>query len=99
MANGFDQSSRYNPHGIHPYDYANWGYTILYLVVIVGGLVGNGLFAYVVIKNRDLHRSAHFLLASLAIRDVVVAVSVVPFVIDSQVGRSRSVGWSVGRRS
>lgn len=86
MANGYDQG-RYNTHGVHQYDYANWGYTIVYLVVIVGGVVGNGLFSYVVIKNRNLHRSAHFLLASLAVRDVVVAVSVVPFVIDSQVCR------------
>ena len=84
--NGYDQG-RYNTQGINPYDYSNLGLTILYLVVIVGGVVGNGLFSYVVIKNRNLHRSAHFLLASLAVRDVVVAISVVPFVIDSQVCR------------
>ena len=84
--NGYDQG-RYNTQGLNPYDYSNLGLTILYLVVIVGGVVGNGLFPYVVIKNRNLHRSAHFLLASLAVRDVVVAISVVPFVIDSQVCR------------
>ena len=84
--NGYDQG-RYNTQGLNPYDYSNLGLTILYLVVIVGGLVGNGLFSYDVIKNRNLHRSAHFLLASLAVRDVVVAISVVPFVIDSQVCR------------
>ena len=87
--NGYDQG-RYNTQGLNPYDYSNLGLTILYLVVIVGGVVGNGLFSYVVIKNRNLHRSAHFLLASLAVRDVVVAISVVPFVIDSQVCRDIS---------
>ena len=87
MDGRYDQGGRYNTQGLNPYDYSNLGLTILYLVVIVGGVVGNGLFSYVVIKNRNLHRSAHFLLASLAVRDVVVAISVVPFVIDSQVRR------------
>ena len=91
MDNRYDQG-RYNTQGLNPYDYSNLGLTILYLVVIVGGVVGNGLFSYVVIKNRNLHRSAHFLLASLAVRDVVVAISVVPFVIDSQVCRESREG-------
>ena len=91
MDGRYDQG-RYNTQGLNPYDYSNLGLTILYLVVIVGGVVGNGLFSYVVIKNRNLHRSAHFLLASLAVRDVVVAISVVPFVIDSQVCRESREG-------
>ncbi len=65
-------------------DYANWGYIILYLVVILGGVIGNGLFVYTVAKNKNLHRSSHFMLASLAVRDLLVAITVVPFVIDSQ---------------
>ena len=80
----------YNPNGyfhnpIHPYDYANWGYIILYLVIILGSLILNTLFILVVKKNKNLHRTAHFLLATLAVRDLIVTILVVPFVIDSQV--------------
>lgn len=92
---GYDPYQGYNQNQVHPYDYANWGYIILYLVVILGGVIGNGLFVFTVMKNTNLHRSIHFLLASLAVRDLIVAVTVVPFVIDSQVRSSNGTkyGW------
>ena len=36
-------------------------------------------------KNVNLRRTPHFIMAALAIRDLLVTLSVVPFVIDSQV--------------
>ena len=71
--------SSYETYGQHgPYDgrrfgskqtqdVANWGYIILYLVVILGSLIGNGLFLFTIKKNQHLRRSHHFLLSSLYI--------------------------------
>ena len=69
----------------HTQDVANWGYIILYLFVILGSLIGNGLFLFTIKKNQNLRRSHHFLLSSLAIRDLIVTILVIPFVMDSQV--------------
>jgi hypothetical protein len=77
------QGSRFG--NVHPYDYANWGYIILYLVVILTSLFGNGLFLAVIKKNQHLRRTHNFFLGTLAIRDIIVTILVVPFVIDSQV--------------
>ena len=89
--------SSYETYGQHgPYDgrrfgskqtqdVANWGYIILYLVVILGSLIGNGLFLFTIKKNQHLRRSHHFLLSSLAIRDLIVTILVIPFAMDSQV--------------
>ena len=68
-----------------PHDIANWGYIILYLFVIVGSLIGNGLFLFTIKKNPNMRRSHHFLLSSLAIRDLIVTILVIPFAMDSQV--------------
>ena len=38
----------YGPGRYHPHDYPSWGYIILYLVVILGSLIGNGLFLVVI---------------------------------------------------
>ena len=70
---------------IYPHDYANWGYIILYLVVIIVSLVGNSLFLFTIKKNQNLRRTHHFFLAVISIRDLIVTILVVPFVIDSQV--------------
>ena len=67
-------------------DVANWGFIILYLCVILGSLIGNGLFLFTIKKNQHLRRSHHFLLSSLAIRDLIVTILVIPFAMDSQVG-------------
>ena len=69
----------------HTQDVANWGYIILYLFVMLGSLLGNGLFLFTIKKNQNLRRSHHFLLSSLAIRDLIVTILVIPFVMDSQV--------------
>ena len=69
-------------------DVANWGYIILYLCVILGSLIGNGLFLFTIKKNQHLRRSHHFLLSSLAIRDLIVTILVIPFAMDSQVKKS-----------
>lgn len=66
-------------------DVANWGYIILYLFVILGSIIGNGLFLFTIKKNQNLRRAHHFLLSSLAIRDLIVTVLVIPFAMDSQV--------------
>ena len=87
MNRGGPDSTRFGRYGnIQPYDVANWGYIILYLIVILVSLVGNGLFLFTVKKNPALRRTQHFMLASLAARDLIVSILVVPFVIDSQVG-------------
>ena len=86
MNRGGPDSTRFGRYGnIQPYDVANWGYIILYLIVILVSLVGNGLFLFTVKKNPALRRTQHFMLASLAARDLIVSILVVPFVIDSQV--------------
>ena len=95
MSSGY-QRPQYNPRDeyrgwqnmpMHPYDYANWGYIILYLVIILGSLLGNIFFLLVVKKNPNLHRTVHYMFSTLAIRDIIVTVLVVPFVIDSQVSQ------------
>ena len=70
---------------VHKHDYANWGYIILYLVVILASFVGNSLFLMTIKKSPQLRRTHHFFLAFLSIRDLIVTFLVVPFVIDSQV--------------
>ena len=78
----------------HTQDVANWGYIILYLFVILGSLIGNGLFLFTIKKNQNLRRSHHFLLSSLAIRDLIVTILVIPFVMDSQVSLEYYlIGW------
>ena len=81
--NGNQGFRRYG--NVQPYDVANWGYIILYLIVILVSLVGNGLFLFTVKKNPALRRTPHFMLASLAARDLIVSILVIPFVIDSEV--------------
>ena len=78
----YQDSRRYG--NIHPYDYANWGYIILYLVVMLFSLLGNSLFLMTVKKNQHFRRTHHIFLAFMAIRDLLVTILVVPFVIDSQ---------------
>ena len=65
-----------------------WGYMILYLVVILGSLILNGLFLAVIKKCPTLHRTCHFLFACVAARDLIVTILVIPFVISSQVSVS-----------
>ena len=47
--------------------------------------MGNSLFLATIKKNLHLRRTHHFFLASLAVRDLLVTIVVIPFVIDSQV--------------
>ena len=72
----------------YQYDVANWGYIILYLVVILFSLFGNALFLFTIKKNPQLRKTQHFFLAALAARDLIVTLLVIPFVIDSQVSFS-----------
>ncbi|XP_040569771.1 uncharacterized protein [Lepeophtheirus salmonis] len=74
----------YRPGMIQSYDYANWGYIILYIIVILLSLFGNLLFLFTIKKNTLLQKTPHFLLATLSIRDLIVTLGVIPFVIDSQ---------------
>ena len=64
---------------------SRWAYIILYLVVLIGGALLNGLFLWTVAKCPALRRTVHYLLACLAARDLMTCVAVVPFVISSQV--------------
>ena len=84
-AQGYGQQWNRGPN-YHLQDYSsNWGYVIVYLIVILVSLLGNGLFLFTVKKNPRLKRTPHYMLASLALRDLIVSLLVVPFVIDSQV--------------
>ena len=69
----------------YQYDVANWGYIILYLVVILFSLFGNALFLFTIKKNPQLRKTQHFFLA--ASWDLIVTFLVIPFVIDSQAGK------------
>eukprot|EP00096_Caligus_rogercresseyi_P010262 TRINITY_DN3679_c0_g1_i2.p1 TRINITY_DN3679_c0_g1~~TRINITY_DN3679_c0_g1_i2.p1 ORF type:complete len:588 (+),score=146.07 TRINITY_DN3679_c0_g1_i2:174-1937(+) len=80
----YGRYSEYRPGTIQNYDYANWGYIILYILVIIFSLFGNLVFIMTVKRNEGLHRTPHFLLVCLAIRDLIVTLGVIPFVIDSQ---------------
>ncbi|QQP38469.1 Histamine receptor H3, partial [Caligus rogercresseyi] len=82
--NEYGRYSEYRPGTIQNYDYANWGYIILYILVIIFSLFGNLVFIMTVKRNEGLHRTPHFLLVCLAIRDLIVTLGVIPFVIDSQ---------------
>ena len=64
------------PWEIQKHDYSRWGYIILYLVILLGGLLLNGIFVWTIKKNKPLHKTAHFLLACLACRDILVVVVV-----------------------
>ncbi len=66
------------------HDYPRWAYIILYLVVLICGILLNGFFLWTVSKNRVLHRTVHYFLTCLAVRDVFVCVAVIPFVIHNQ---------------
>lgn len=81
----YGRGGAYPGHQVNPYDYPRWGYLILYLVVLLGSLLLNSLFLVTVKKNKTLHRTAHFLMACLAVRDLMVTILVIPFVIDFQV--------------
>ena len=79
----YEFDMRYN--NIHRNDVPTWGYIILYLVVIIASFVGNSLFLLTIKKNQLFRRTHHFFLAFLSIRDLIVTITVIPFVIDSQV--------------
>ena len=84
----YQDSRRYG--NVHNYDYANWGYIILYLVVILFSLAGNSVFLMTIKRNQHFRRTHHIFLAFLALRDLIVTILVVPFVIDSQVRKIES---------
>jgi len=67
---------------------------VLYLIVIVGSVILNGLFIYTVKVNQNLHKCVHYLLACLAVRDLVVTLAVVPFVMHSQAWNA--LVWDAG---
>jgi len=79
----------------YQYDVANWGYIILYLVVILFSLFGNALFLFTIKKNPQLRKTQHFFLAALAVRDLIVTFLVIPFVIDSQA--VNLMRWKAGK--
>ena len=94
-AQGYGQQWNRGPN-YHLQDYSsNWGYVIVYLIVILVSLLGNGLFLFTVKKNPRLKRTPHYMLASLALRDLIVSLLVVPFVIDSQVSHFFSISYRV----
>ncbi len=90
--NSYDNPSLngYPAPDLQLHDYSRWGYIILYLVILLGSFCLNGLFVWTVKSNRALHKTVHYFLACLAVRDLVVTLCVVPFVIDSQVSGSYS---------
>ena len=85
----YDNDFRYN--NIMGSDVPTWGYIILYLVVIIASFVGNSIFLMTIKKNQHFRRTHHFFLAAMSIRDLIVTIMVIPFVIDSQVRSSFSL--------
>ncbi len=53
--------------------------------MLLGGLLLNGFFLWTVSKNPILHRTVHYFLSCLAVRDIIVCLAVLPFVMHSQV--------------
>ena len=79
----YEYNMRYN--NMMGSDVPTWGYIILYLVVIIASFVGNSIFLMTIKKNQHFRRTHHFFLAAMSIRDLIVTIMVIPFVIDSQV--------------
>ena len=79
----YEYNMRYN--NMMGNDVPTWGYIILYLVVIIASFVGNSIFLMTIKKNQHFRRTHHFFLAAMSIRDLIVTIMVIPFVIDSQV--------------
>ena len=50
----------------------------LYVVVILAGVIGNSLVIAVIRKNRSMHTTANFLLANLALADLITLASCPP---------------------
>jgi len=78
----YEYNMRYN--NMMGNDVPTWGYIILYLVVIITSFVGNSIFLMTIKKNQHFRRTHHFFLAAMSIRDLIVTIMVIPFVIDSQ---------------
>lgn len=52
-----------------------------YIVVVVSGVVGNSLFITVVKKRRSMHTTTNFLLANVAVSDVISLIFCVPGIV------------------
>ncbi|CAF0781941.1 unnamed protein product [Didymodactylos carnosus] len=53
-------------------------FTIVYVLVLISGLVGNLIVLYVILKNKDLKHFTNYFFANLSIADVFVLVFCIP---------------------
>ena len=53
-------------------------FTIVYVLVLISGLVGNFIVLYVILKNKDLKHFTNYFFANLSAADVFVLIFCVP---------------------
>lgn len=53
-------------------------FTIVYVVVLISGLIGNFIVLYVILKNNDLKHCTNYFFANLSAADVFVLIFCVP---------------------
>jgi hypothetical protein len=53
-------------------------FTIIYVLVLISGLVGNLLVLYVILKNNDLNHFTNYFFANLSAADVFVLIFCIP---------------------
>ena len=66
-------------------------YSVLSCVIIVLGMFGNTLFLAVVIRTRSMHTTTNFLLANIAVADLLTLVTYVPGVVMTFVPHPRGI--------
>lgn len=49
-----------------------------YIVIVISGVIGNSLFITVVRRRRSMHTTTNFLLANVAVSDIISLVFCVP---------------------
>ena len=53
-------------------------FTIVYVLVLISGLVGNFIVLYVILKNKDLKHFTNYFFANLSAADVFVLIFCIP---------------------
>lgn len=53
-------------------------FTIVYVLVLISGLVGNFIVLYVILKNNDLKHFTNYFFANLSAADVFVLIFCIP---------------------
>lgn len=69
-------------------------FTIVYILVLISGLVGNFIVLYVIFKNNDLKHFTNYFFANLSAADVFVLLFCIPTAIHDLWARDQ---WYMGK--